>query len=373
VLLALGLISCDQKNGNDSSDSTILEPYTISTIEETGDVGYHSSIKIDNTNKVHISYYDRTNGSVKYALKNAQSWQITTVDIVGTIGASTIYSQMSTSLGLDQMGNAHIAYVDLNSYSLKYATNSTGTWALITIDDSSAVRDVVSLAVDKNNHAHISYIDDTVYMPGPDRPLNYATNITGSWVISEIDYYATFSTAIGVDKNCNTHIIYIKDNENLYYTTNDSGSWLTTKVESTGITTRAFPSLSLDSYGKSHVSFYDFNRGDLKYATNAGGYWITSTVEAIEFLESGIHNAITVDPFDGVHICYRVDGVCDFGNCNCLKYTKKIPGEWVSSYVDKSYEVGIQPSITADLNGKIHISYYDYTNGNLKYATNSKD
>ena len=44
--------------------------------------------------------------------------------------------------------------------------------------------------------------------------------------------------------------------------------------------------------------------------------------------------------------------------------------QWVYETVDDSPGVGQYAAIAIDSNGKIHISYFDATNGDLKYATN---
>jgi hypothetical protein len=44
--------------------------WVVTTIDDVGDVGWSSSIAIDNSdNSVHISYYDYTDGNLKYAVK----------------------------------------------------------------------------------------------------------------------------------------------------------------------------------------------------------------------------------------------------------------------------------------------------------------
>ena len=78
---------------------------------------------IDGSNNVHISYYDESNGDMKYAMNTGGGWSIDTVDSEGSVGSSC-------TLALDDWGNAHVSYYsyDPPSRGLKYATNAGGNW-----------------------------------------------------------------------------------------------------------------------------------------------------------------------------------------------------------------------------------------------------
>ncbi|MFO0794371.1 MAG: hypothetical protein U0586_09950 [Candidatus Brocadiaceae bacterium] len=85
---------------------------------------------MDTTGKVHISYYDKTNGDLKYATNTTGSWVKTTVDSSGDVGRYT-------SLAVDKQGSTS-AIIMLRMATSKYlmSANATGSWVKTTVDSS---------------------------------------------------------------------------------------------------------------------------------------------------------------------------------------------------------------------------------------------
>ena len=89
------------------------------TVDSSGDVNYFTSLALDSNNKVHISYYDYDNKRLKYATNALNGtcdngWYCTTVDSNGDVG-------MTSSLALDSNNKVHISYWDVTNGDLKYA------------------------------------------------------------------------------------------------------------------------------------------------------------------------------------------------------------------------------------------------------------
>jgi len=91
--------------------------------------------------------------------------------------------------------------------------------------------------------------------------------------------------------------------------------------------------------------------------------WTIETVDNAG--DVGWFTSIATDSNNKVHISYY-----DATNRD-LKYATNASGLWVAETVDSVGMVGWFTSIATDSNNKVHISYLDVYNSNLKYATNT--
>jgi hypothetical protein len=115
-------------------------------------VGGYTSIALDSSDNPHISYYDYTNGDLKYAHWTGSTWSITSVDTTGHVGDFT-------SIALDSSDNPHISYCDLSNDDLKYGCWTGSTWSITSVDSAGDVGYDTSIALDSSDYPHISYCD----------------------------------------------------------------------------------------------------------------------------------------------------------------------------------------------------------------------
>jgi hypothetical protein len=112
------------------------------------------------------------------------------------------------------------------------------------------------------------------------------------------------------------------------------------------------------------VTSYTFNNITNNHTINA----VFRENWRIEVVDSGGHvgghTSIATDSLNNVHISYYDETNMD------LKYATNASGSWVSSTIDSGGNVGRNTSIAIDSLNRIHISYFDGTNKNLKYSTN---
>jgi hypothetical protein len=254
----------------------------------------------------------------------ARSWTIETVDDyhVGTYN----------SIAVDSFGQPHISYYDQANGNVKYATKSGGAW----------VREVVAKA----------------------GPVNGAS-------------YVAVYTSIALDFAGTPHIIYYDyDQHQLKYAAKSGRAWTIEIVDSAGGLTGAFPSLALDSSYNPHVSYLGFAPGDgsgsLKYATKSGGLWVVEVVDSDG--DTGEETSLAIDASNHPHIAYlRYPSILAHSE-NTLRYAAKTGRGWTLEEI-VGQPAGSPPvrmthcAIAVDTAGVPWVSYHDYVNGFLMFAT----
>ena len=381
--------------------------------DNSSGIGQYASIVLDANNKAHISYYQEGNREIKYASNSTGIWKSEIVTgSSGSIGFS--------SIAIDSSSNAHISYK--TNLEIKYATNSSGAWNTEIIDTGTTdltglSGENISMAVDNAGKAHISYFYDT------DTSLRYASNTTGTWQVktidNDIDTWVGEYNSLSIDTTGNIHIAYLSiDNGNftnaIKYTNNSSGTWVTETVfsaaeggdlrralaldtdssgqphlayydwdagtlihayktnntwgfESVAATSSQFLSIALDTSDNSHLSYFNFANKALMYATNTSGNWqlesLDTTTDTNTF--AGQYTSLDIDAENIPHISYFAE-VQDplYGS---LKYTTPVSGQWLNNMIDLGGAKG--NSLALDSAGNLHISYVSA--GGLKYASNA--
>ena len=347
-------------------------PSTV--IDSTGNVGEDTSIAIDSNGNRHISYYDETGSDLKYATDKTGSWVTVSVDTTGFVGTDS-------SIAIDSNDAVHISYYDYTNSDLKYATCSSGctiasNWDDVSVDTTGFVGTDSSIAIDSNDAVHISYYDYT------NSDLKYATCSSGCTTASNWDDVSVETTgvvgsftSIAIDSNDAVHISYYDStNRDLEYATCSSGcttasNWITTSVETTGVV-GYYTSIAIDSTDAVHISYFDNTNDDLKYATCSSGCttasnWVDVSVDITGHV--GRYTSISIDSNDNAHISYYDTTNSDLKYATCSSGCTTA-SNWDKVSVDTSGSVGYYTSIAIDSSDTIHISYFDNTNDDLKYV-----
>lgn len=233
-------------------------------------------------------------------------------------------------------------------------------WFVQTVDSGGVVGQYTSIALDSRGSPHISYFDDS------NDDLRYAYWNGSAWVIQTVDNVESVGlhTSLKLDSFGNPHIAYYDyANRDLKYARWDGFSWVTQTVDSAGAVGQ-YCSLAIDSSGNAHISY--LGGSDLKYARWTGVSWVVETLDADGVV--GFFTSIALDGNDHPCISYY-----DYTNMD-LKYVRwgyyQVGGvwRWLSGTVDTPGDVGKYSSVRVDNSGTIYVSYFDATNGDLRYA-----
>ncbi len=289
--------------------------YGIETVDvRAHDKGYYLSIDTDRDSNPKMTYYDATEGSLKYAERAGSAmpsgmagaelqgaWLIRTVDKSRT--------GKFCSLKLDRDGFPNISYYDSINRALKFARFDGSKWK-ITLVDSGNVGTYSSLRLDRNGRPHIAYYDAKQGI------LKYAVFDGEKWNISEIDY-ARFG---------------------------NSGK---------------FASLALGGDDRPYVSYFDESNGCLKFASCNGIDWVVETVDA----RPGQFTSIAVGPSESIHISYYDP------NRAVLCYAVKKAFNWELKTIDEETGTGMYSHIAVDSKGTPRIIYFSSLKKNVNMAT----
>lgn len=281
------------------------------------------------------------------------AWTIETVD-------SSANSGPSSDIAIDSLGNPHISYYDQTTYDLKYARSDGSGWQIERLDSDYDVGATTSIALDSNDYPHISYFDWS------NSSLKYAYQDAGGWHITTIASGGSIGdhSSIDVDSQNRPHIAYTDGPYQVLYCFFSETGWQYELIEQNLDGWGGECAMALDSNDNANVCYFhgfspDF--GTLKYAYRAQTGWEITSIDT-NLGDVGGHLSIAVDFFLNPHISYF-----DFTNGQ-LKYAVWA-GYWQIEIVDTISDwTGEYTSIAIDEFDRPHISYHENFEGDLRYA-----
>jgi hypothetical protein len=305
---------------------------SIVTVDSAGEVGDYTSLVLDAAGNPVVSYRDVGNGDLKVLHCNDANCaggdeSVETVDSAGNVG-------ISTSLALDAAGNPVVSYYEGINFDLK----------LLHCNDPNCAGGSESiLTVDSDN--------DVGHSPTWPPALELALDAAGDPVVSYHHWGSSLDLKVlhCNDPNC------------------AGGDESILTVDSEGDVGRV-SSLRLDGAGNPVISYYDWGDGDLKLLhcndpNCAGGDESILTLDTEG--DVGYDPSLALDAAGNPVVSYWNYDDDDLKLLHCNDPNCADGDESILT-LDTASDVGEVSSLALDAAGNPAISYYDYTNLDLK-------
>ena len=260
-------------------------------------------------------------------------------------------------------GSDHLIYTDINSDQLRYATDVSGTWVVSAIPGAEGA-EFPSLDVDQGGAIHVAYLLFTGH--GPDYyQLVYASDVSGSWQTTVVDSVLAYPS-IAVDALGLPHIAYLgavqpDGSYPVHYMSQARDGW-SDRIVATSEDPKTLVALAMGPSGQAGIVYK--SQTDLEYVTQVSGHWVVAQVDSFdatdpEYGQYGAYDvSIDMDTSGDPHLAYEDTS----GN---LKYARLSSGRWDTVYVDTE---GTQNQIAIDASGHARIVYAGLDNLYSKLA-----
>jgi len=326
------------------------------TVDQDVPDGY-TSLAVDTSGAAHIVYFHTSGYLLEHAVQAGDEWQIETADQGSVAGR---YS----SLKLEGQQVSHISYVDSAQDEFRYAVKDWGSqaasgWVTETVADAGDGGYYTSLAVDDGGGVHVGYYYQVPFSSV--QRLEYAYRDATGWHVEELNsayLYGSLSLAMAPDGQprlgYSTNVVVYAWRTASGWQSEGAGAWGTDV------------SLALTADGQPRLSFYEGSANGLIFAYKDGTGWHVETVEA-DVGESGGHASLALDASGNPHVSY----FAGLPNEIALKYAFKDGEGWHVETVDAGVG-GWSTSIALGADGVPRIAYRTSTGsgqGELKYAS----
>jgi hypothetical protein len=203
-----------------------------------------------------------------------------------------------------------------------------------------------SVAYGPDGSLHVAYI----VQYGDQRGLYYATNTSGTWQTTKIANASNLGdewTSIAVDGAGHAHVAYQNIAGGVFYLTNLSGTW-TSKRLAGGTGFVVYPEIAVDTHNRAHVVYFVPGKSaGLRYATNSSGKWVTKRITKSAF---DVRADIALDAANKVHILYGRDH-------KGYRYLTNKSGAWRGGAVLAANILIRPPAIDIDSQGRPNAAY----------------
>lgn len=211
-----------------------------------------------------------------------------------------------------------------------------------------------------------------VFYEADEHQLMHAAWTGSGWSLEHVlvlgEYISDGALDAALDRTGKWHLVVAEDNGIwgdlwLHYVTNATGSWtdtvLSAYINGVGTSYQFMAAIALDTAARPHIADYCSLTDQFEHRwKSAIGTWQQEPIESSTDIR-GL--SATVDPQNRVYVGYFKSG-------DMMMAHRDAAGVWGVNVVDAPGVTGEFCSLKLDRNNRVCISYYDATNGDLKYA-----
>ena len=251
--------------------------WQVQFIKHPGHDGWDNNLAIDSAGRPHITSIDPVQfggqSGVEYATFDGNSWT------VEEVGSGPVPYEFGTFIALDSQERPHVVWYDNGDRDLKYALKDAGSWQISTVDSQGDVGRFPSLALDSQDKPVISYFESTGDSTGYVKVARWDGS---QWDIQRVDKLEAVALGHFGARKTSSLVLDAADNPIVAYSDEtvvklalwDGSSWMIDTV----LTADSDPlgqqvSMALDGDGILHLTFADVARkggpgvvGSIKYA-----------------------------------------------------------------------------------------------------------
>ncbi|MBU2984802.1 tandem-95 repeat protein [Saccharophagus degradans] len=343
--------------GKDASDNVTTTPVQVNPAYEAGLISNAGTWKfpktrVDSSGNIYLAH--ASSGQINFLEWNGAGFSaVTTITAADVAGRTNMGwgNEHRVDYELDSFGNIHVIF---NASTSQWAVDNDPfygvydgvNWTFTNIGETGNQGGQFDLFLDENDKAHLSF----TLTPGADQ-VKYATNASGSWVISDVitatndgtdEIHDTYCV---VDSNGDAHIFYRREDlqnfsqDNYYYTSSSDNFATHTKIidGKTDAKYYLMANVSIDSSDKIHYAYSNETDGDSFYVTNESGSWVSTEITHAS------HSILTVYDME------EEGGVYYFASASGSTY-------FFNSYNGTDWVDGFDFSLTGSLNDRVAVS-----------------
>jgi hypothetical protein len=296
--------------------------------------------ELDGSGTLHYLFINATTNVLRHGQRKAGVWSVT--DAVTTSDKM----QSGLDLAVDGAGKLHVSYGTYSGsgYDQHCASGSTSSWTTSYVGLGGGG----TIVADAQGKRHLAYFGAV------NADIRYATDTTGSWAESVVATGLIATPFIARASSGQLYIAYAS-NGILTLATESGTSWTTTQVSTSVDDAEATP-LEVDSTGALHLTFlYEKNAvvSYVRHGTFSGGSWSFVDVDpSVTFVN---HLAMALDHKDKVHVVYT--------DTSSLYYATNAFGGWGATALAAA-QGAVSPTITVDPGtSNAQIGYFRWDTG----------